>query len=151
MRKTIFIVALASLYLLGCVDNNRKEFPTLKEEDAVKMSAKYYELIADTIKYVIRYITMDQKQLRKFTAGSERVKLVAAGYLKPRIDEATKDTLYTTIIIQIGTREDGKSVYTYYDFRDVFKSIPKRPEEDGENNTICPPPDNCDFPPLIQK
>ena len=152
MRKKIFIIALASLYLLACNSNNRKDYTPLDVEVASKMSNNYKKLIDTAIKHVIRQITMDQKQLRKFTAGAERVKLVAAAYDKPINDEEGKPTIYTTVIIQIGTRENDKPVYTYYDFRDVFKpKIKGKEDEDGDNNTICPPPENCTFPPLIKK
>jgi hypothetical protein len=146
MRKTIFIIAFASLYLLGCTNNNRKDFPQLTDVDAKRMYENYKKLIATDSRQVILQIAMSQKQLREFTGGSERVKLIGAAYDEPRGD------IKTTIIIQIGTRKNDKPVYTYYDFREVFKpTIRGKEGEDGDNNTICPPPDNCNFPPLIKQ
>jgi hypothetical protein len=99
MRKKIFIIAIASLYLLACNSNNRKDYPQLKVPDVARMIDNYKKLIAADVHQVIMQITVDQKQLRKFTAGSERVKLFSAAYDLPKGD------IKTTIIIQIGTRK----------------------------------------------
>src|SRR4030095_8383241 len=109
MRKTIFLIAFASLYLSACNDKNFEDYTPLDVNVAKKLSDKYYDLITADKKYVIRQITMDQKQLRKFTAGSERVKLVAGGYDTPRLDEQ-RNEIWTTIIIQIGVRKNDTTV-----------------------------------------
>lgn len=149
MRKIIIITVISSFYLFACNgENNRKDYPTIGEDDVKRMYGNYKKLIASDYHHVILQIAMDQKQLRKFTAGSERVKLFAAAYDKPIYDPETKDSIRTTIIIQIGTRENDKPVYTYFDFRKVFKPKiqAKTDEDDGDNNTICPPPPDCTFP-----
>lgn len=146
MKKIILLAALSSFFLFGCNngDNNRKDYPTVGEAQVSDMINQYKVLVKENVNNVIQQIVVDQKQLRKFIQGSERVKLIAAGYETPIPSD--EGPISTTIIIQIMTRKDTTPVYTYYDFRKVFKPTAAKPGAAAGGSTICPPPDDCGIP-----